>query len=95
MSLFDNQLSLFSSSSLSGAADLFWGELEGEDSPLPSPPPFQTVRWSSPRPISASRKPAALRLRGKTAHGITLPPLSSWERSKPNTVMQPPPSRLC
>jgi N12 class adenine-specific DNA methylase/adenine-specific DNA methylase len=37
MSLFDDQLSLFSSSSLSGAADLFWGELEGEDSPLPSP----------------------------------------------------------
>jgi hypothetical protein len=37
MSLFDDQLSLFSSSSLSGAADLFWGELEGEESPLPSP----------------------------------------------------------
>ncbi|KDE19083.1 hypothetical protein AZ09_14345 [Acetobacter aceti 1023] len=37
MSLFDNQLSLFSSSTLSGNSDLFWGELEGEDAALPSP----------------------------------------------------------
>jgi hypothetical protein len=37
MSLFGDQLSLFSSSALNGPADLFWGELEGEGSPLPSP----------------------------------------------------------
>jgi hypothetical protein len=37
MSLFDDQLSLFSSSILDNTSDLFWGELEGEDSPLPSP----------------------------------------------------------
>ena len=93
MSLFDNQLSLFSSSSLSGAADLFWGELEGEDSPLPSP--LSDSPLVIPQTDFRSRKPAALRLPGKTAHGITLRPLSSWERSKPKVVMQPPKSRLC
>ncbi|WP_146807073.1 Eco57I restriction-modification methylase domain-containing protein, partial [Acetobacter cibinongensis] len=36
MSLFDDQLSLFSSSILDSTSELFWGELEGEDSPLPS-----------------------------------------------------------
>ncbi|QEO18805.1 class I SAM-dependent methyltransferase [Acetobacter vaccinii] len=43
MSLFGDQLSLFSSSALSGAPDLFWGDLDGEDAPLPSP--------SAPEPL--------------------------------------------
>jgi N12 class adenine-specific DNA methylase len=66
MSLFGDQLSLFSSSALNGPADLFWGELDGEDSPLPAPTapaplviPQTDFRLSGERGLAASWKDRA------------------------------------